>query len=930
MTVPSDDFRFMTPQEIQSLKDTTFHNFQRKRNPLDTPFDPVERTDETTLDQLIIRCLHIVEVLNVDRTCVVPKRVLNFHWNFRNGQWSPLGTYLATIEPDGVVIWDISDTCRKRRLMSYRHSSVDQVDFSPGEKYLVTYKRPEPSNPSELVLKIFEVQTGEFLMGGGGGSAGVSWPLIRWAGGKDDKYFATFSKNTVSVYDTDCFSSLDFRPVIIFDDHVVEMSWSPTDSILALIKGDGKKQSSKVVLVEIPSKVELRHKNLFSVEECKLYWQSNGEYLAVKVDIGFKLLRIKDGGGDVLNEKKMHAFAWEPNGDRFAVIHGDHPPDVSFYSMKGGKLSKLISLTASEVDALFWSPRGKYIVLSGLKSFNGKLTFFNLDTLQIMATDIHVKATNVAWNATGNFVTTALITDTIDYDELKTPENGFKMWAFDGERLHWLQRDSHLLQLDWRPYGGNIDELIENPLREEIPMDKSFDPELWRTDETALFQLVIRCGYVAEILQNEGTDVVVPEDVFKLSWNDMNVKWSPLGTYIATLTKHGVVAWGGADTTFNRLMYFMHSMVEEVDFSPGEKYLVTYRRSGPSNPSEVDFKLFEVTSGRLLLKGRGDDASGPVIGWGGGKDDKYFFMLSKKTVSVYDTASLTNVSETDSLCLSDMKPILNVDHVVGMSWSPTDSILAMIKGDGKQQSPKVALVVIIPNDVKLRHKTIFSVTECKMYWQGDGEYLAIKVDSGFELFRIKDGGDTPMDLLKVDNMLDFAWEPNGDRFAVIHGDQPKPDVSIYSMKTAENLGKVSKLITLEAKEADALFWSPRGMHIVLAGLKRFSGSLEFFSVDAMETLGTAIHLKATDVAWDPTGRYVSTAFIAQDMEEEPEEEHEKGFKMWNFKGEFLYWSHRDHCLLQLEWRPYGGSIDEALKHPEKTSLSRVWTRAIKA
>lgn len=46
-------------------------------------------------------------------------------------------------------------------------------------------------------------------------------------------------------------------------------------------------------------------------------------------------------------------------------------------------------------------------------------------------------------------------------------------------------------------------------------------------------------------------------------------------------------------------------------------------------------------------------------------------------------------------------------------------------------------------------------------------------------------------------------------------------------------------------------------------------------------------------------RYVSTAFIAQEMEEEPEEEHEKGFKMWNFKGDFLYWSRRDRFLLQV-------------------------------
>jgi len=37
--------------------------------------------------------------------------------------------------------------------------------------------------------------------------------------------------------------------------------------------------------MQIPSKDELRQKNLFSVSDCKMYWQSNGDYLAVKVDV---------------------------------------------------------------------------------------------------------------------------------------------------------------------------------------------------------------------------------------------------------------------------------------------------------------------------------------------------------------------------------------------------------------------------------------------------------------------------------------------------------------------------------------------------------------------------------------------------------------------------------------------------------------------
>lgn len=96
---------------------------------------------------------------------------------------------------------------------------VKLIDFSPGERYLVTYSSHEPSNPRDthvsltfivfvypvvaildilsnsdlfqrVVLNIFDVRTGkvmrdfkgsadEFAVGGTGGVTGVSWPVFR-------------------------------------------------------------------------------------------------------------------------------------------------------------------------------------------------------------------------------------------------------------------------------------------------------------------------------------------------------------------------------------------------------------------------------------------------------------------------------------------------------------------------------------------------------------------------------------------------------------------------------------------------------------------------------------------------------------------------------------------------------------------------------
>ncbi|OEL38668.1 Eukaryotic translation initiation factor 3 subunit B, partial [Dichanthelium oligosanthes] len=86
---------------------------------------------------------------------------------------------------------------------------------------------------------------------------------------------------------------------------------------------------------------------------------------------GFDLFRIKERDIPVevleLDNKndKIIAFAWEPKGHRFAIIHGDGPnPDISFYSMRTAKsttrVSKLTTLKSKEANALYWCPTGAF------------------------------------------------------------------------------------------------------------------------------------------------------------------------------------------------------------------------------------------------------------------------------------------------------------------------------------------------------------------------------------------------------------------------------------------------------------------------------------------------------------------------------------------------------------------------------------------
>nr|XP_018624719.1 eukaryotic translation initiation factor 3 subunit B isoform X1 [Nicotiana tomentosiformis] len=494
--------------------------------------------------------------------------------------------------------------------------------------------------------------------------------------------------------------------------------------------------------------------------------------------------------------------------------------------------------------------------------------------------------------------------------EYNTPQEA----ELSKEKTHGYKLDrSHIFAVNM---FDDIEKFLKVPDEWAPPEIKPYVPgenlQQWLTDEKARDQFVIRAGNDTEVLWNDARQLK-PELVYKRSfWTESFVQWSPLGTYLATVHRQGAAIWGGA-TTFNRLMRYAHPQVKLIDFSLAERYLVTYSSHEPSNPRDthrVVLNIFDVRTGKVMrdFKGSADEfavggtggvtgVSWPVFRWSGGKEDKYFARIGKNVISVY---------ETETFSLIDKKSI-KVENVMDFSWSPADPILALFVPECGNQPARVSLVQI-PSKEELRQKNLFSVSDCKMYWQSNGDYLAVKVDrytktkkstyTGFELFRIKER-DIPIEVLELDNKNDkiiaFAWEPKGHRFAVIHGDNPRPDISFYSVRSGTNTGRVSKLTTLKGKQANALYWSPGGRFLILAGLKGFNGQLEFFDVDELETMASAEHFMATDVEWDPTGRYVATSVTSV-------HEMENGFNIWSFNGKLLYRILKDH-FFQYLWRP---------------------------
>ncbi|TMW67543.1 hypothetical protein Poli38472_011163 [Pythium oligandrum] len=380
--------------------------------------------------------------------------------------WSPQGTYLATFHPQGIALWG-GDNYEK--VGRFAHKNVKIAVFSPQENYLVTLSETDTEN----AIIIWDVKTSKMLRAFPAGKPtgakgevvqGLMTPF-KWSA--DDRFVARRGKDVISVYELPSMKLLDKKSLKA--DGVHDFFWSPTDPILAYWAPEGNNVPARVSLVELPSRREVRQKNLFNVSDCKLQWHPNGTFLNVKVTrhskskktlfTNFEIFRVHESLVPVESfemKDTIVAFSFEPKGSRFAIVHGEGNQrlNVSFYDMNGGakknELTLLYTLTDKPCSHLYWSPHGNNIVLAGLGEINGVLEFWDTDEKQSITIQEHFKCTHVEWDPSGRVVSSA-VCQPIDNSYYKFQmDNGFTLWTFQGKKLLEEKKDA-FYQFLWRP-----------------------------------------------------------------------------------------------------------------------------------------------------------------------------------------------------------------------------------------------------------------------------------------------------------------------------------------------------------------------------------------------------------------------------------------------------------------------------------------------
>ncbi|KAI4249138.1 MAG: hypothetical protein L6R42_009047 [Xanthoria sp. 1 TBL-2021] len=547
------------------------------------------------------------------------------------------------------------------------------------------------------------------------------------------------------------------------------------------------------------------------------------------------------------------------------------------------------------------------------------------------------------------------ITEGYAFVEYATPQQAVEAT----KKLHGTPLDKkHTLAVnkltDIDRYGreGRVNDEYEAPHQD--PFTEREHLRWWLGDPNGRDQFVMYRGESVGVFWNKKKDS--PENIIdRNSWTEMFVQWSPLGTYLATMHARGVQLWGGP--SWQRVHRIPHPVCNLIDFSPGEKYLTTWSfkpievaEDDPVLSMEEDGKnyiIWDIATGKPLRSFQTHDLPGPTedengqpvkkkIPWPAFKwsaDEKYVArMLDGQSISVYELPKMVLLDKTS----------IKIEGVRDFEWAPASPQRDGIKSYEQLfcfwtpeigSNPAKVGLMSIPSKEIVRTRNLFSVTDAKLHWQSQAAYVCVKVDrhskskkslaTNLEIFRVREKG-VPVEVVDSikDTVINFAWEPKGDRFVLITAAEapliptavpPKTSVSFFCPEKTKGatVGNFKHIRTIDRKNSNTIYWSPKGRFVVVATLlSQQSSDLDFWDLDYegekpeaekdltanLQHMNTADHYGVTEIEWDPTGRYVASSASVW------KHAMENGYHLYDFKGDLLREDHIEK-FKQFLWRP---------------------------
>ena len=117
--------------------------------------------------------------------------------------------------------------------------------------------------------------------------------------------------------------------------------------------------------------------------------------------------------------------------------------------MKIASLTHTENIIDKDVNEFFWSPRGRFFVLTNTSDSKGALEFWDSKELEMMGYGEHFMVTDIVWDPSGRYVTSSVSAYS------RQSETGFILWNVLGRILHSFDKDK-FYQFLWRPRPASL------------------------------------------------------------------------------------------------------------------------------------------------------------------------------------------------------------------------------------------------------------------------------------------------------------------------------------------------------------------------------------------------------------------------------------------------------------------------------------------
>jgi len=302
--------------------------------------------------------------------------------------------------------------------------------------------------------------------------------LNRFKWSQDGNYIARLACDIIQVFEMPSVGLLDRRSIPAKD--VLDFVWSPTDNLISYWSPASGNLPALINIVQIPDRTNVCSRKLFDVQDGKMVWQSEGDYLCVhmvklqnkKKSYVLMLFRIREPEVPVeqleLQEPIQHV-SWEPSGDRFVVVHGEARQSIiSVYSMAGipetskattksvsktppkKELVHLFSLQNKQCNDVIWSPAGNIAAFANYSPDSCLFEFYDIENNVSLSQKKHDRGNRLVWDPSGRILVSCTISNLRQNVTRPFSDDGYNLYTFQGTLISQVKRDK-LYQFSWRP-----------------------------------------------------------------------------------------------------------------------------------------------------------------------------------------------------------------------------------------------------------------------------------------------------------------------------------------------------------------------------------------------------------------------------------------------------------------------------------------------